>query len=114
LLPDHFLRVVQAFDLFVVSMPADLGGATGHFAVAARRRYPALRAIVFDVPSVVQMRQRKRTNGIEFIAGDFCTDPLPPADLIALGRVLHHRSEQLIVELPLTSVREAACRGACS
>jgi acetylserotonin N-methyltransferase len=90
---------VEAFDLSSYRCLLDLGGATGHFAVAARRRYPALRAIVFDLPSVVQMAAKEDHDGIEFIAGDFCTDPLPPADLIALGRVLHHRSEQLIVEL---------------
>jgi len=91
--------VVEAFDLSSYRCLLDLGGATGHFAAAARRRYPALRAIVFDVPSVVQMALKESHDGIEFIAGDFCADPLPPADLIALGRVLHHRSEQLIVEL---------------
>jgi len=70
--------VVQAFDLSSYRCLLDLGGATGHFAVAARRRYPALRAIVFDVPSSRSMAAKEAHDGSSFIAGDFCTDPLPP------------------------------------
>ena len=29
---------------------ADLGGGTGHLAIAACERYPELRAVVFDLP----------------------------------------------------------------
>ena len=33
------------------------------------------------------------------IAGDFFTDPLPPADLYSLGRILHDWSEEKIRKL---------------
>ncbi len=36
---------------------------------------------------------------IEIVAGDFFTDPLPPGDLYALGRILHDWTEQKIVML---------------
>ena len=32
----------------------DLGGATGHLAIAACERYPDLRAVVFDLPQVIE------------------------------------------------------------
>lgn len=74
--------VVAAFDLGHFHHLVDLGGASGHLAEAARERYPHLQTTVFDLPAVKKAYP-------ETIAGDFFTDPLPPADLYALGRILH-------------------------
>src|SRR5579872_2025271 len=74
--------VVAAFDLGRFEHFVDLGGASGHLAQAARDRYSNLKTTVFDLPIV--QRAYPAT-----VAGDFFTDPLPPADLYALGRILH-------------------------
>lgn len=97
-------EVVAAFDLSRFRRLVDLGGATGHLAVAACRRYPALRAAVLDLPEVVPLtRDWVGTSGVadrvEVLAGDFFADPLPPADLYALGRILHDWSEDEIATL---------------
>jgi acetylserotonin N-methyltransferase len=97
-------EVVAAFDLSRFTRLADLGGATGHLAVAACRRYPGLRAVVLDLAEVVPLA-RELVAGtdvagrVEVAAGDFFADPLPPADLYALGRVLHDWSEEKIAVL---------------
>src|SRR5262249_36758316 len=83
--------VVAAFDLGRFRRLAGLGGATGHLAVAACRRYPALRAVVFDLPGSQALAQEliaatEVAGRIELVAGDFFSDPLPEADLFALGR----------------------------
>jgi acetylserotonin N-methyltransferase len=86
--------VAEAFDLGRFTRLADLGGATGHLAAAACARWPRLRALVFDLAPVIPAA-REYVSGtavkerIEFAAGDFFADPLPPADLYALGRILH-------------------------
>jgi acetylserotonin N-methyltransferase len=67
----------------------DLGGASGHLATAARDRYPELEAVVFDLPSVAKLYPGT-------LPGDFFTDPLPEADLYAVGRILHDWSEPKI------------------
>jgi acetylserotonin N-methyltransferase len=36
---------------------------------------------------------------IEVVAGDFFADPLPPADLYALGRILHDWAEEKVLQL---------------
>src|SRR3974377_856979 len=46
-------QVAAAFDLARFRCLVALGGATGHLAVAACRRYLQLRAIVFDLPEVL-------------------------------------------------------------
>lgn len=93
--------VVGAFDLSRYSHLVDLGGATGHLACAACHRYPNLTATVFDLPDAIPLAQeliaqtavadRVRTH-----AGDFFQDALPPADLMALGRILHDWSLEKI------------------
>ena len=81
--------IVSAFDLSRFQHFVDLGGATGHLAEAARLRYPHMRTMVVDLPKVAAMFP-----GVQ--AGDFFTDPLPPADLYACGRILHDWSDDKI------------------
>jgi len=94
-------KVVEAFDLSRFRRLADLGGATGHLAVAACERYPCLHAIVFDLPLVVetaraQVSKSVTSSRIDVIAGDFFHDELPDADLFAMSRILHDWSEDKI------------------
>lgn len=86
--------VVRAFDLSRFRRMADLGGAGGHLVAAACDRYPGLDGVLFDLPPVIPFAREmlSRTPAaarIQCLAGDFFTDPLPPADLYALGRILH-------------------------
>jgi acetylserotonin N-methyltransferase len=93
--------VVAAFDLGKFRHLVDLGGATGHLPIAACERYPQLRAAVFDLPTVIPVAREyieksSAAARIDAIPGDFFSDPLPPADLYALGRILHDWSEDKI------------------
>jgi acetylserotonin N-methyltransferase len=97
-------EVVAAFDLGPYRTLLDLGGATGHLAMAGCWRYPGLRAVVFDLPAVLPLAREvvaasDVADRIELVAGDFFRDPLPPADLIAVGRILHDWSEDKIGRL---------------
>ena len=92
--------VISAFDLSRFRRMVDLGGATGHLALAAAEKYPALRTAVFDLPRVIEYAaQYADSRRVELIAGDFFEDPLPVADLYALGRILHDWSEPKIKRL---------------
>ena len=86
--------VTAAIDLSLFRQMVDLGGATGHLTVAACERYPLLQGIVFDFPDVLKIAREQiaispARDRIQCIPGDFFTDPLPPGDLYALGRILH-------------------------
>ena len=92
---------VAAFDLSGFQHMVDLGGATGHLVVAACRRYPTLRATVFDLAKVTPVTRSyidqaglQKRIGIQ--SGDFFTDPLPAADLYSVGRILHDWSEEKV------------------
>jgi acetylserotonin N-methyltransferase len=89
-------KVAGAFDLSRFRRMVDLGGATGHLALAAKDRYPGLQVALFDLPEVIEFARGQIGDHADFIAGDFFNDPLPPADLYAIGRILHDWSEDKI------------------
>ena len=94
-------HVVAAFDLTRFRHLVDLGGATGHLAIAACERYPEMHATVFDLPRATtlareQVTQSPAASRIEIVAGDFFVNELPDADLFYLGRILHDWTEAKI------------------
>ncbi len=97
-------QVVSAFDLSRFSTLVDLGGATGHLAIAACERYPTLRGILYDLPDVIGLAreiigQSVVANRVQVVSGDFFTDDLPPGDLYVLGRIIHDWTVQKIDQL---------------
>ncbi len=93
--------IVAACDLTAFRRIVDLGGATGHLAIAACERYPPLHAAVFDLPPVIGVAREyldasAARERIELIAGDFFQDALPEGDLYSLGRILHDWGEEKV------------------
>jgi acetylserotonin N-methyltransferase len=91
--------VIGAFDLSRFTSFVDLGGATGHLALAARERYPGMKATLFDLPSVIEVAKEHVGDRVSLIAGDFFVDPLPDGELYAVGRILHDWTEVKIAAL---------------
>jgi acetylserotonin N-methyltransferase len=94
-------HIVRIFNLNAFRHLVDLGGGSGHLAIAACERYGALRATVFDLPGATDLAREHIAASpaaarLSAAEGDFFTDPLPPADLYALGRILHDWSEDKI------------------
>src|SRR5262249_22461334 len=94
-------EVVAAYDLSRFRGLVDLGGATGHLAIAACQRYPNLRAVVFDLADALPLAREivsasNVADRIAFAAGDFFADALPAGDLYALGRIVHDWSEDKV------------------
>jgi acetylserotonin O-methyltransferase len=102
--------VVAAFDLSRFQKLVDLGGATGHLALAAKDRYPRMEVALFDLPEVIEIAKEHTCGRVELIAGDFFADPLPSADLYSLGRILHDWNEEKIDRL-LSRIHEALPTG---
>jgi acetylserotonin N-methyltransferase len=107
--------VVAAVDLSPYKTFVDLGGATGHLAIAACERYGHLRGVVFDLPEAAPLAQEMTgaspvADRLKVVAGDFFVDPLPPGDLYALGRIVHDWSVPKIVAL-LTRIFDALPSG---
>jgi acetylserotonin N-methyltransferase len=93
--------LASAFDLSRFRHLVDIGGATGHLAVAACQVYPRLRATVFDLSPVCQVAQEYIVEAclqdrIQTQAGNFFTDPLPDGDLFTLARILHDWNDEKV------------------
>lgn len=91
--------VIAAFDLSRYRRLVDLGGGTGHLALAAVAAWPKLSAAVFDLPEVGPVTRQYVGDGIDVLAGDFFTGSLPEADLYSLGQILHDWPEETIERL---------------
>ncbi|GAA2811067.1 methyltransferase [Saccharopolyspora taberi] len=73
----------------------DVGGARGHLIRLLVSRNPHLEGIVFDLPALEPaFHEYLATTGarepITYRGGDFFTDPLPEADAMVFGHVLHN------------------------
>jgi acetylserotonin O-methyltransferase len=96
--------VVRAFDLGRFTQLVDLGGATGHLAIAACEAYPRLTATVLDLSRVepfarTYIRASRVAERLKFVSRDLFTEELPSGDLCALGRIIHDWGEEKIVAL---------------
>jgi ubiquinone/menaquinone biosynthesis C-methylase UbiE len=73
----------------------DVGTAQGCLPVQVALAHPHVRAIGFDLPMLRSAFEeyaveRNVADRVSFAGGDFFKDPLPQADVIVLGRVLHN------------------------
>jgi demethylspheroidene O-methyltransferase len=83
----------------------DVGGGEGAFAAIALRRHPALRAMLFDLPPVVELARTRLVDAgladrVAVHGGSFRTDELPRgADVITLVRVLLDHDDAGVLSL---------------
>jgi precorrin-6B methylase 2 len=73
----------------------DIGTAQGCLPVEIAQAHPHLTGTGFDLPQVRRMfEQYVRNQGLadrlQFHPGDFLSDPLPTAEVVVMGRILHN------------------------
>ncbi|GAA0955961.1 methyltransferase [Virgisporangium aurantiacum] len=77
----------------------DLGGGRGNIAAQLVRAWPHLAGGVFELPAIrplfdEYMTQLGVADRVTFHGGDFFVDPVPPADVLLFGHVLHDWSAE--------------------
>jgi acetylserotonin N-methyltransferase len=110
-------HVVAAFDLSRFHRMVDLGGGTGHLAIAACQRYPQLQGVVFDLPRVTALARENITrcglqDRVATHEGDFFAGELPEADLYAVGRILHDWDDEKVGVLLRAAIARLPAGGA--
>ena len=73
----------------------DVGTAQGCVPAQIALAHPHLTGAGFDLPILGAtferyVKERDLSERIRFVPGDFFVDPLPPADVLIMGRVLHN------------------------
>ena len=90
----NFEALAQKFDFSRYKTLCDVGGASGLLCIEAAKRHPHLRCTSFDLPQVEPLAQRTIAGAglsqrISTASGNFFQDPLPKADVITMGMILH-------------------------
>lgn len=88
-------RLAERVPLDRAKLLVDVGGGSGIYSVAYLRKYPNLRAVVWDRTEVLKVaeefaRQYGVADRLECLPGDMFADPLPAgADVVLLSNILH-------------------------
>ncbi len=90
----NFEALAEKFDFSRYTTLCDVGGATGLLSIEVAKRHPYIRCISFDFPQVEPVAKKhiaaaSLSDRIRTACGDFFNDPLPKADVITMGMILH-------------------------
>ena len=90
----NFEAFADKFDCSKFKTLCDVGGATGLLSIECAKKHPHLKCISFDLPPVEPIASKHIAaagleDRIQTASGDFFNDPLPRADMITMGMILH-------------------------
>jgi cyclopropane fatty-acyl-phospholipid synthase-like methyltransferase len=100
-----FHALAEKFDFSKYGTLCDVGGATGQLSIIVANRHPHMKCTSFDLPPVEPIASRTieaagLSDRVQAAKGDFFVDPLPQADVITMGMILHdwnlERKKELI------------------
>ncbi len=90
----NFQALADKFDFSRYQTMCDVGGSVGLLSMLVARRHPHLRCISADLPAATAIAARKiaaagMSDWVTAQALDFFAEPLPHADVITMGMILH-------------------------
>src|SRR5882757_3810664 len=90
----NFEAFADKFDFSKYKTLCDIGGATGLLSIEVAKRHPHLKCTSFDLPPVEPIAKKTiaaagLSDRVGTATGDFFKDPLPKADVITMGMILH-------------------------
>jgi hypothetical protein len=90
----NFQLLAQRFPFDCYRTLTDVGGANGLLSRLVAKGHPHMACTTFDLPAVTAIAaQEIAAEGLEgrvsAVAGDFFADPLPAADVVTMGMILH-------------------------
>lgn len=90
----NFKMLAEAFDFSRYETLCDVGGATGQLACMVAAAHPQMRCVSADLPPVEPIAQRRiaeagLSDRVKTAQLDFFEQPIPKADVITMGMILH-------------------------
>ena len=94
IMADNFRSLAEKFDFSRYRTLCDVGGATGQLSVLVAKAHPHMACISADLPAATAIAARKIAaagvaDRVSAQPIDFFAEPLPKADVITMGMVLH-------------------------
>ena len=111
----NFEAFAAKFDFSGFKTLCDIGGATGLLCMEVAKKHSHLKCISWDLPPVEPIARKAigvagLSNRISTASGDFFKDPLPRADIITMGMILHDWNLEKKMHL-IRAAHEALPRG---
>lgn len=90
----NFKAFAQKFEFSHYTTLCDVGGATGLLSSLVAIQHPHMKCTSFDLPPVEPIarkwiEQAGLADRVKLVSGDFLKVPLPQADIITMGMILH-------------------------
>lgn len=90
----NFMALAEKFDFSRYSTLCDAGGAEGMLSLMIARAHPHMRCVTADLAPVEPIARKRiaafgLADRVSTAAIDFLTGPLPSADVITMGMILH-------------------------
>lgn len=90
----NFQLFAEKFDFSRYRTLCDVGGAAGLLSLLVARQHPHMRCTSADLPPATAIAERKiaaagLADRVSAVSIDFFADPLPGADVITMGMILH-------------------------
>lgn len=90
----NFHALAEKYDFSKYATVCDVGGATGQLSTILATHHPHLSCVSFDLPVVAPIAEKAieaagLSERVSVASGSFFDDPLPQADVITMGLILH-------------------------
>lgn len=90
----NFQALAEKFDFSKYRSLCDVGGATALLSTLVAKRHPHLQCSSFDLPPVEPIARRwiakeSLSDRVQAVSGNFLEQPLPRADVVTMGMILH-------------------------
>ena len=94
-----FIAFANAFDFSKYKTMTDVGGSAGMLSLMVAKHQAHLTCTTFDLPAIEPIaketiEQFQMTDSVKTARGDFFNDPIPSADIVTMGNILHDWDEE--------------------
>jgi precorrin-6B methylase 2 len=95
----NFMAFAQKFDFSKYKTLTDAGGSGGLLSLTVAKHHPHMTCTSFDLPPLEPIVKNNIQNfqladRVKTANGDFFSDPIPKADIVVMGNILHDWDEE--------------------
>jgi precorrin-6B methylase 2 len=113
----NFIAFAMQFDFSSYQTLCDLGGAGAQLSAQVVSHHPHMRCFSFDLPPVSPIALENVSklgvaNKVKIMSGDFYQDPIPEADVITMGNILHDagtKDKKFLISKVYDALPEGGC-----
>lgn len=94
-----FIAFAEKFDFSKYKTLTDAGGSAAMLSIMVAKHQPHMSCISFDLPAIESIasetiEQFQMSNKVKAANGDFFLNPIPAADIVTMGNILHDWDEE--------------------